>query len=51
MILAGVALIPSATAPLWLGTNIVGFVIAIIVAALEWSQSTTRSKSAGLSTP
>jgi TRAP-type uncharacterized transport system fused permease subunit len=38
MILAGTALIPSATAPVWLATNLSGFVVAMIVIGLEWSQ-------------
>ncbi len=36
MIIAGVALIPSASAPIWLAANLGGFVVAIIVVALEW---------------
>ena len=36
MIIAGVALIPSATAPVWLATNLAGFAVAMIVVALEW---------------
>jgi len=36
MIIAGVALIPSASAPIWLASNIGGFVTATIIIALEW---------------
>jgi TRAP transporter 4TM/12TM fusion protein len=36
MIIAGIALIPSATAPIWLATNVGGLVVATIVVALEW---------------
>ena len=36
MIIAGVALIPSASAPIWLASNLGGFVVAMIVVALEW---------------
>jgi K(+)-stimulated pyrophosphate-energized sodium pump len=35
-IIAGVALIPSASAPIWLASNIGGFAVAMIVIALEW---------------
>lgn len=33
---AGVALIPTATAPVWLGANVAGFLIATAIVALEW---------------
>lgn len=36
MIVAGIALIPSATAPIWLASNLCGFVIAMSTIALEW---------------
>jgi len=36
MILAGVALIPSAVTPLWLATNLAGLAVALGIVALEW---------------
>jgi len=36
MILAGVALIPSATAPIWLATNVAGLLLAMAIVGLEW---------------
>ncbi|HET9916067.1 MAG TPA: TRAP transporter fused permease subunit [Candidatus Binatia bacterium] len=36
MIIAGVALIPPASAPIWLASNISGFVVAMLIVTIEW---------------
>jgi TRAP-type uncharacterized transport system fused permease subunit len=48
MIVAGVALIPSATAPLWLATNIAGLALGAAIVAWEWK---FRSKPVSLPQP
>jgi TRAP transporter 4TM/12TM fusion protein len=48
MIIAGVALIPSATAPLWLATNVTGLVLGGALVAWEWK---FRSKPVPLPQP
>jgi TRAP transporter 4TM/12TM fusion protein len=48
MIVAGVALIPSATAPLWLATNIAGLALGAAIVAWEWK---FRSKPVPLPQP
>ena len=48
MIIAGVALIPSATAPIWFATNIAGLALGLAIVAWEWK---FRSKPVPLPQP